>query len=112
MGIGVEHRGRFSRKDDEVKRKLFRKMMGWEPHYQRVERHVDIPEGTEVTLLSEVDEPWQHRPGEGHTYWCFGWTDTEGKYHATWTRTYSHIEITPLFQPEEPTELPSVGGSK
>jgi hypothetical protein len=36
----------------------------------------------------------------GHTYWCFRWKDKDGGFHETWTRTYAHVEISPLFEPE------------
>lgn len=90
-------------------RVLAKERSGWEPHYNDVKRHVTIPKGTEVSVLAELDEPWDDNPGCGHTYWHLGWTDENGEVRRTWIRTYSHVQITPLF---EPTELPGEGEVK
>jgi hypothetical protein len=85
-----------------MKRVLAHEKMGWEPHYNDVQKHVTIPKGTEVTVIDDVFEPWDHQPDPrmGHTYWCFRWKDKDGGFHETWTRTYAHVEISPLFEPE------------
>jgi len=90
---------------------LAKEHAGWEPHYNDVQRHVTIPKGTEVEVIDEVDEPWAHRPGEGHTYWLFGWHDADGQRHETWIRTYSHVQISPLFEAPEQSSVAKPGGS-